>query len=101
MKKTVDKMTMDEVLIEQVMTAFGRILSKAKNYYTKAQAAETMVYHSLVDMCIDADEVLTEAENATNLTEAIACYLCYDEYSHEGIMKEVRKAYTMKGDNNA
>ena len=44
-------------------------------------------------MCIDADQISSEAENADNLLQAISCYIDYGEYGVAGIMKEVRGAY--------
>ena len=36
---------------------------------------------------------MNDAENASNLKEAICCYLSYNEYTLDGILREIRSAY--------
>ena len=84
-----------DVSEEAVMRIFKNALRRAKSAAEKAQAAEDIVMNMLDDMCIDAEEVPTEAENADNLKEAVLCYLNYGEYSEAGILKEVAGAYGM------
>lgn len=95
--KRISDMTPDECLVELTMREFGRILSTAKKKAEAAQLAEDAVFRVLEDMCIDLDAP-TEAENADNLADAITCYLAYGEYSHAGIMAEVRRNYIERKD---
>ena len=57
-----------------------------------AQAAEQRVYTMLEDAHVNLQAV-TQAENADNLDEAVACYLSYDEYTLDGLMEEIREQY--------
>ncbi len=93
MKKPISEMTEQECNDELTFYSFEKLLRSAKAKYDRAQAAEAVVFQALEDMCIDAESVPTRAENAANLKEAISCFLCYNEYSVSGIMKEVRAAY--------
>lgn len=82
-----------QLLTDEALSAFSRLLSKAKKAATEAQAAEARVFRALEDMCIDLDTP-SNAENATNLGDAISCYLAYDEFSHKDIMDEIRAIYS-------
>lgn len=94
MKRTqISSLTPQQASDELVFAEFKKLLLTAKKKYVAALLAERAVFNALEDMCIDAESIETSAENASNLMEAITCYLCYDEYSVAGIMKEVRAAY--------
>lgn len=93
MKKPISEMTAEECQDELVFSAFERLLRQAKVAYNRAQSAEAAVFMALEDMCIDVESIPTDAENANNLGEAICCFLQHNEYSINGIMKEVRAAY--------
>lgn len=95
--KRISDMTPDECLIELTMREFDRILITAKKKAVAAHLAEDAVFRALEDLCIDLDAP-TEAENANNLGEAISRYLAYGEYSHAGIMAEVRRNYIERKD---
>ena len=94
MKRTkISYLTPEQASDELVFMEFEKILKSAKRKALVAQEAQDEVFRALEDMCIDAESVPSDAENATNLGEAICCYLDYDEYSLSGIMREVRNAY--------
>lgn len=93
MKKPISDMTPEECSDEQVFGIFKRLVGKARKKQTEATAATALVFEALEDMCIDPEEISSDAENADNLKEAICCYIGYGEYSIAGIMKEVREAY--------
>lgn len=80
---------------DKVFRIIENALRRAKRAAEKAQSAEKIVFDLLDDACIDPEDAPTEAENASNLAEAITCFLSYDEYSVAGIMKEIRGAYGM------
>ncbi|WP_217959313.1 hypothetical protein [Acutalibacter muris] len=65
----------------------------AKELQDKATEAEDLIFKALDDLGIDPAKYNTAAENASNLAEAISCYISYGEYSVDGLMKEIRKAY--------
>lgn len=65
----------------------------AKELQDKAIEAEDLIFKALDDLGIDPAKYNTAAENASNLAEAISCYISYGEYSVDGLMKEIRKAY--------
>ena len=65
----------------------------AKELQDKATEAEDLIFKALDDLGIDPAKYNTSAENASNLAEAISCYISYGEYSVDGLMKEIRKAY--------
>ena len=94
MKRTkISEMTPEQAADELVFMEFEKALRAAKRKAVAAQTAENEVFKLLQDMCIDPENVPTEAENADCLADAITCYLSYDEYSVAGIMREVRGAY--------
>lgn len=97
MRKRITDLSPMEDQDEIVFSIVKRLLKRAKDAATKAQAAEYAVFQALEDMCIDPDKVPTAAENADNLQDAITCFLQYDEYSLAGIMQEIRSAYGMEG----
>lgn len=68
-------------------------IQTAKELQDKASAALDLVYKALDDLGIDPADIKTEAENAADLNEAIACYVQYGEYTIDGLMKEIRAAY--------
>ena len=65
----------------------------AKELQDKATEAEDLIFKALDDLGIDPAKYNTAAENASNLAEAISCYISYGEYSVDMVMKEIRKAY--------
>lgn len=65
----------------------------AKELQDKATEAEDLIFKALDDLGIDPAKYNTAAENSSNLAEAISCYISYGEYSVDGLMKEIRKAY--------
>ena len=65
----------------------------AKELQDKATEAEDLIFKALDNLGIDPAKYNTAAENASNLAEAISCYISYGEYSVDGLMKEIRKAY--------
>ena len=93
MRKPISDMTPEECSDELVFNLFEKLLKKARRKQAEATEAIAVVFEALEDMCIDADQVSSEAENADNLQQAISCYIDYGEYSVAGIMKEVRGAY--------
>lgn len=86
-------LTPEQASDELVYMEFEKALKSAKRKAVAAQKAQNQVFSLLEDMCIDADNLPTSAENANSLAEAISCYLDYGEYSLAGIMREVRLAY--------
>lgn len=79
---------------KQTLSKFEKALKETKRKYEAAALAEQELFKILDDMGIDAQEIETSAENADNLHEAITCYLSYNEYSVNGIMEELKDAYT-------
>lgn len=92
-REKISELTPEQASDELVFMSFEKALRAAKRKANTAQEAENTLFGLLDDMCIDAESVPTNAENADNLKEAITCYLSYDEYSVAGIMREVRAAY--------
>lgn len=95
MKRTaISDMTPEQASDELVLMEVKKLLQKTKKAYKKAQEAEAKVFRLLEEaMCLDL-EVPTEAENANDLGEAIACWLNYDEYTLRGLLSEIRAQYT-------
>ena len=91
--KSISDMSPEECLEELAFRRFRNLLTSARKKQVASSAATYLVYQALEDLCIDADTVKTEAENADNLLEAISCYIQYGEYSVAGIMKELRAAW--------
>lgn len=93
MKKPISEMTVEECNDELVFRRFKSLLEKARKKQVEATAATALVYQALEDMCIDADQISSDAENADSLEDAISCFIDYGEYSVAGIMREVKAAY--------
>lgn len=68
-------------------------IETAKELQDKATEAEDLIFKALDDLGIDPAKYSTAAENASNLAEAISCYISCGEYSVDGLMKEIQKAY--------
>ena len=74
------------------------ITLKAVECLIKAARTEQRMLDSLLNklfseldgLGLDMDAP-TEAENVTTLDEAINCYVCYGEYSLEGLLKEIKQ----------
>lgn len=92
-REDIPKLTPEQAADELVFMEFEKALKSAKRKAVAAQKAQNHIFELLEDMCIDAEEIPTKAENASNLGEAITCYLDYGEYTLSGIMREVRSAY--------
>ena len=71
-------------------------IETAKELQDKATEAEDLIFKALDDLGIDPAKYNTAAENASYLAEAISCYISYGEYSVDGLMKEIRKAYEVE-----
>lgn len=71
-------------------------IETAKELQDKATEAEDLIFKALDNLGIDPAKYNTAAENASNLAEAISCYISYGEYSVDGLMKEIRKAYEVE-----
>lgn len=67
-------------------------IKKARKYAELSKEYETKVFNMLDDIGANTESYKTNAENASNLQEAICCYINYDEYSLEGLMEEIRNA---------
>ena len=93
MKKPISEMTVEECNDELVFRRVKSLLEKARKKQVEATAATALVYQALEDMCIDADQIKSDAENADNLDDAISCFISYGEYSVAGIMREIKAAY--------
>ncbi len=70
-----------------------KCIETAKELQDKATEAENLIFEALSDLGIDPAKYTTAAENASDLAEAISCYISYGEYSVDGLMQEIRKAY--------
>ena len=92
-REDIPKLTPDQAADELVFMEFEKALKSAKRKAVAAQKAQNHIFELLEDMRIDAEKIPTKAENASDLGEAITCYLDYGEYTLLGIMREVRSAY--------
>ena len=68
-------------------------IETTKELQDKATETEDLIFKALDNLGIDPTKHNTAAENASNLLEAISCYIHYGEYSIDGLMKEIQKAY--------
>lgn len=66
-----------------------KALQKARRKYIEAEIELNNLYDFLSDINADL-EVLTDAENADTLEEAINCFVQYGEYNIDGILKELK-----------
>lgn len=96
-REDIPKLTPEQAADELVFMEFEIALKSARRKSKTAQKAERLVFTLLDDMCIDADRIPSEAENADNLADAITCYLQYGEFSLSKLMREIRSAYGKEG----
>lgn len=90
-RKKISTASASQLLSDEALSAFSRLLSKAKKAATEAQAAEARLFRALEDMCIDAYTV--ECKDAP-LAAVISNYLACDTFSHKEIMAKVRELYS-------
>lgn len=67
------------------------LLQDAREAFVNANTKEDTLFEILEHFGVDFDEP-TNAENASNLGEAISCFLQYGEYNIKGLLKEIEKA---------
>lgn len=64
-------------------------IKKARKYAKLSEEYEAKVFDMLDEIGVDTEVYITKAENASNLQQAISCYISYNEYSLDGLMKEI------------
>lgn len=69
-----------------------RQIKAARKAYVKAQEQEAAAFSMIENFIGDIENFPSDAENATNLQEAISCFLNYGEYDIKGIEKELHNA---------
>lgn len=79
---------MDKEILLEIRTN----IKKARKYAKLSEEYETKVFNMLDEIRVDAEAYKTKAENASNLQQAISCYISYNEYSLNGLMKEIENA---------
>lgn len=70
-------------------------IRQVRNAYIRAKNKEDELY-DLIDNeyhSIDLSDIPTNAENASNLHEAISCYLSYGEYDIDSLWEELQMGY--------
>lgn len=65
-----------------------RLIQSAREFTIKADSYTKEALELLEDIGIDL-YVPTEAENADTLEQAISCYIQYNEYNIDDIMREI------------
>ena len=83
----------EEALDQRVIYTLDRKLQAARNAQKIADQRLRAVFDELDKLYIEPGEIPTEAENATTLEEAIACYVQYNEYTRSGLLREIKAAY--------
>ena len=78
---------------ERRLFELKHLIETARMKTIAAQRAEFDVFTLLENMCGDTSSVPTKAENADNLTDAISCFINYNEYSLDEIMQEIKELY--------
>jgi hypothetical protein len=63
------------------------LIEKARNFEMRKNELITDIYFLLEDY--EPENIPSGAENASNLEEAISCFIQYGEYGLESIMKEI------------
>lgn len=79
---------MDKEILLEIRTN----IKKARKYAKLSEEYETKVFNMLDEIGVDTEAYKTKAENASNLQQAISCYISYNEYSLNGLMKEIEDA---------
>ena len=76
---------MDRNILQEIKSN----IKKDRKYAKLSEEYETKVFNMLDEIGVDAEIYKTKAENASNLQQAISCYIRYNEYSLNGLMKEI------------
>lgn len=92
-REDIPNLSTSQACDELVYLQVEKLLKKAKRESNKYRETQQVVFDILADMCLDPSSVPSKAENADNLQDAITCWLDYDEYSLQNIMKEIKAAY--------
>lgn len=94
-REDIPNMTSEQCSDELVMISVKKLLQKARKKCKESDEALRAVYQAIDDMCIDLD-VASYAENASNLEEAINCYVQYGEYNLTDLLTEIRQQYDVR-----
>lgn len=76
---------------KSVENKIRKLLDEAREAYQQAEKKERELYDVINYHFAgpDLQSVPTEAENASDLEQAISCYIQYGEYNIDGIIKEL------------
>lgn len=77
---------------ESTLKSIALLLKRAKADATRASESKRKLYEFIEEHIADLSEYSTHAENADTLDEAISCYIDYNEYTAEGLLKEIEEA---------
>lgn len=73
-----------------------KMIQDAKRKFNIAIQAERDVFEHLLELNIDLEATVKNAENSDNLEEAITCYFSYNEVGIELIMEAIEEQYNSK-----
>lgn len=85
-------------MYDDFLKEIGQSIKKAKHHTDLAEKYTKKVFDLLYEKGIEAECIETNAENASNLEEAIHCYIQYGEYSVNGLIREIKKAIDDEAD---
>ena len=73
---------------------FVKVVESCRKAYAKASEKEEQLFAKLESEFngLDLEDCPSNAENADNVKEAIACYMLYGEYEPEEIWNEIQMA---------
>lgn len=74
---------------KEILLEIRANIKKARKYAKLSEEYETKVFNMLDEIGVDAETYKTKAENASNLQQEISCYISYNEYSLNGLVKEI------------
>lgn len=83
------------MLLALTKEEFKLKIRQVRNAYIRAKNKEDELY-DLIDNehhSLDLSDIPTNAENASNLHEAISCYLSYGEYDVDSLWEELQMGY--------
>lgn len=76
-----------------------KLIKRARAKSIEADEAMNKAMNALLSLIPDAAGIESDAENASNLDEAVLCYIGYGEFGLDNIMREIHAL--IEGDPNA
>lgn len=83
---------MTEAQRKDALAKVESLILRARKKEAEAKELTDKAFEVIQSLGFDPESIPSAAENAENLSDAICCFCSYNEYSIEGLMKEIEAA---------